>query len=56
MAFYPRITERALAGLDAGGLQGAETQANLKRISLVSSVETVLLLVVIWAMVTKPGG
>lgn len=55
MAFYPKVFNRGLAGIDAGGLDGAETQASLKSLRLVSTIELLVLLVVVWAMVFKPG-
>ncbi len=55
MAFYPRVFNRGLAGIEAGGIDGSETQASLKSLRLVSTLELLVLLVVVWAMVFKPG-
>ena len=55
MAFYPRVFNRGLAGIEAGGIDGSETEASLKSLRLVSALELLVLLVVVWAMVFKPG-
>ena len=55
MAFYPRVFNRGLAGIEAGGIDGSETRASLKSLRLVSTIELLVLLVVVWAMVFKPG-
>ena len=55
MTFYSRIFDRSLAALDSEGIDGAGTRALLKSLRLVSSIEVVVLLVVVWAMVFKPG-
>ena len=55
MAFYPRVFNRGLAGIEVGGIDGSETRASLKSLRLVSTIELLLLLVVVWAMVFKPG-
>ena len=55
MAFYPKVFNRGLAAIEAGGIDGAETQASLKSLRLVSTIELLVLLVVVWAMVFKPG-
>ena len=55
MAFYPRVFQRGLAGLEVGGIDGSETRASLKSLRLVSTIELLVLLVVVWAMVFKPG-
>lgn len=52
MAFYAPQTRALIGELEAGspaaGLRG-------RRIALVSTIETVILVVVVWAMVFKPG-
>ncbi len=55
MAFYPRVFKRGLAGIEAGGIDDSETRASLKSFRLVSTIELLVLLVVVWAMVFKPG-
>ena len=55
MAFYPRVFKRGLAGIEAGGIDDSETRASLKSLRLVSTIELLVLLVVVWAMVFKPG-
>ncbi len=55
MAFYPKALRRLQAGIEEGGLSGAESVAALDRLRIVSSAELLLLLIVVWAMVTKPG-
>ncbi len=55
MAFYPKILGRVRAGIEDDGLLSNETLAALRRLRLVSSLEWVFLLVVVWAMVFKPG-
>ncbi len=56
MAFYPKVFDRGLAGIEAGGIDGAETQASLKSLRQVSTIELLVLLIVVWAMVFQPGG
>jgi len=51
MAFYPR----QLAALERVGSPDAEVSRKVLRILNVSSIETVALLAVVWAMVFKPG-
>lgn len=55
MAFYPKAFERVRTGIAADGLLGNETLGALRRLRLVSSAELLLLIVVVWAMVFKPG-
>ena len=55
MAYYPRVFQRGLAGLEVGGIDGSETRASLKSLRLLSTIELLVLLVVVWAMVFKPG-
>ncbi len=55
MAFYPRVFNRGLAAIEAGGIDGSETRASLKSLRLLSTIELLVLLVVVWAMVFKPG-
>lgn len=55
MAFYPKALARVQDGIAADGLLSNETLAGLRRLRLVSSLEWVFLIVVVWAMVFKPG-
>ena len=55
MAFYPKALARIQDGIAADGLLSNETLAGLRRLRLVSSLEWVFLIVVVWAMVFKPG-
>ena len=55
MAFYPKALQRLQAGIDEGGLGGAQSVAALDRLRMVSSAEFLLLIIVVWAMVAKPG-
>lgn len=52
MGFYGPQNRKLLAALESGS---AEADALSRRIGLVSSLELVLLVVVVWAMVAKPG-
>jgi uncharacterized membrane protein len=52
-AFYGPQSEAILADLEAGDVAAADARG--KRLGLVSTIETLLLFVVIWAMVYKPG-
>ena len=55
MAFYPKALQRLQAGIDEGGLGGAQSVAALDRLRMVSSVEFLLLIIVVWARFAKPG-
>lgn len=55
MAFYPKVFRRGLAAIEAEGINGTETLASLRSLRLVSTIELVVLLVAVWAMVFKPG-
>jgi len=55
MAFYPKALARLREGIAADGLLSNETLAGMRRLRLVSSLEWVFLVVVVWAMVFKPG-
>lgn len=55
MAFYPKALKAVQAGIEADGLLGNDSLAALRKLRLVSTVEWLLLIVVVWAMVFKPG-
>lgn len=55
MAFYPKAFRQVQTGIEADGLLSNETLAALRRLRLVSTLEWAFLLVVVWAMVFKPG-
>ena len=54
-AYYGPEGRKIETALDAHGAGSAEVRQRLARVRLVSWVELVVLLVVVWAMVTKPG-
>lgn len=55
MAFYPKAFRQVQAGIEADGLLSNDTLAALRRLRLVSTLEWAFLVVVVWAMVFKPG-
>jgi uncharacterized membrane protein len=55
MAFFPKALAQVRDGIAADGLLSNETLAGLRRLRLVSTLEWVFLIVVVWAMVFKPG-
>ena len=55
MAFYPKSFRRVQEGIEADGLLGNDTLAALRTLRLVSTLEWLFLIVVVWAMVFKPG-
>ena len=55
MAFYPKTLRRVQAGIETDGLLSNETLGALRTLRLVSSLEWLFLIVVVWAMVFKPG-
>jgi len=55
MAFYPKALRRLQAGIGSGGLGGAESVAALKSMRTIQIAEFVFLVIVVWAMVVKPG-
>lgn len=55
MAFYAPQARKALAIADERGPEDPEFGKRLQRIVVVSQIETLLLLAVVWAMVFKPG-
>ena len=55
MTFYPKALARVRAGIAADGLLSNETLAALRRLRRVSSLEWVFLILVVWAMIVKPG-
>jgi len=55
MAVYPKLLRRIQAGIADDGLLGNETLGALRTMRLVSSLEWLFLIIVVWAMVVKPG-
>lgn len=55
MAYYPKAYRAVQQGIEADGLLGNETLAALRRLRLVSTLEWVFLIFVVWAMVFQPG-
>jgi len=55
MAVYPKLLNRIQAGIADDGLLGNETLGALRTMRLVSSLEWLFLIIVVWAMVVKPG-
>jgi uncharacterized membrane protein len=55
MAFYPKAFRRVQEGIEGDGLLSNETLSALRTLRLVSLLEWVFLIVVVWAMVFKPG-
>ena len=55
MAFYPKALKAVEDGIEADGLLSNDTLGALRKLRLVSTVEWLLLIVVVWAMVFKPG-
>lgn len=55
MTFYPKAFKAVEDGIEADGLLGNETLAALRKVRMVSTIEFLLLIVVVWAMVFKPG-
>ncbi len=55
MAFYPKAIQRVQAGIAADGLVGNDTLDALRKLRLVSTLEWVFLIIVVWAMVIKLG-
>lgn len=55
MAFYPRQMQRIRTALDGGGLAAADTQSSLLTLQRVALLELLILFLVVWAMVFKPG-
>ncbi len=53
VVFYPRFAREALAGLAEGEV--ASINEPLSRFALYANIELLILLVVVWAMVFKPG-
>jgi len=55
-ALYPRQTRPAVAALEGGAPQSDATVAGaVSRLVMLTRIELVVLLVVVWAMVFKPG-
>ena len=50
------LQKKLTTALEQGGPQNPEVAANAKRITMVNMVDLVLLFIVVWAMVFKPGG
>jgi uncharacterized membrane protein len=55
MAYYPKAYRRVQAAIETDGLLSNQTLASLRTLRLVSSLEWLFLIVVVWAMVFKPG-
>ena len=55
MAFYPKVIRRVQDAIAADGLLSNDTLTALRTYRLVSSLEWVFLIIVVWAMVVKPG-
>lgn len=55
MAVYPKLIRRIQAGIADDGLLGNETLGALRTMRLISSLEWLFLIIVVWAMVVKPG-
>ena len=55
MTFYPKAFRRVQAGIESDGLLSNETLSALRTLRLVSSLEWIFLVIVVWAMVFKPG-
>jgi uncharacterized membrane protein len=54
--YYPRQFRAAGEALEGGaGLADTAVANPLNRLRMVASAETLLLLIVVWAMITKPG-
>lgn len=53
VVFYPRSSREVLEGLDVG--EAVNVAAPMSRFALYANIELVVLLVVMWAMVFKPG-
>ena len=43
------------AGIESDGLSGGESVAALKQMRMIQIAEFVFLLIVVWAMIVKPG-
>ena len=54
-AFLGPESGRLAKLIEAKGPEDSEVRARIQRIFLISRIELVVLIVVIWAMVTKPG-
>ena len=55
MAFYPKALKAVQDGIEADGLLGNDTLGALRKLRLVSTIEWLLLIMVVGAMVFKPG-
>ena len=55
IAYYPKAWRRIQSGIEADGMLSNETLAAMRQLRLVSVLEWLFLLVVVWAMVFKPG-
>lgn len=55
MAFYPKALKAVEDGIEADGLLSNDTLGALRKLRLVSTIEWLLLIMVVGAMVFKPG-
>ena len=55
IGFYPKAWRRVQSGIEADGMLSNETLGAMRQLRLVSSLEWLFLIVVVWAMVFKPG-
>ena len=55
MAFYPKVLRRVQSGIAADGLLSNDTLRALRSLRRVSTLEWLFLMVVVWAMVSRPG-
>ena len=55
IAYYPKAWKRVQAGIEADGMLSNEALAAMRQLRLVSVLEWLFLVVVVWAMVFKPG-
>ncbi|MDX1449781.1 MAG: DUF2269 family protein [Acidimicrobiia bacterium] len=55
MGFYPRQWEKVDTALEDGGIESSGVGTALATLRNVAAAEIAVLVVVVWAMVTKPG-
>lgn len=55
MGFFGPESKRIAAAIEAGGPDSPEAQRRIRRLFLVSRLELVVLVVIVWDMVVKPG-
>jgi uncharacterized membrane protein len=54
-AYFGPESKRIAAAAEAGGPAAPEVQRRIRRMSLVGRLDLLLLLVIVWDMVAKPG-